>query len=281
MYDTFSKEKLGERIKSIRKKRWEQYKSANDDTDRPYKKYKYCKNQSTLAKKIGVERRAISSWELGTNSPSIKNLIELSNALDCGVDYFFGAMDYMEIAPVAFSAYHSGISSDIINYARNNSEYLNFLNFFMHPENIGAIFNKVTISTWRQYIIDASLERIKEPLKSEVYKAYDEYRAINLINDVSIESYEAFLKQRFPENKIILKKEKHKNGFFIKESFDVKDYQSFFDNNIFNYPKFIRFLAEVSFEPLSHNALIEIQKENLAKLFCTMLTNYIEQDIKE
>ena len=127
----------------------------------------------------------------------------------------------------------------------------------MHPDNCKTLFNNVTISAWRKYWINAGLPKIKEPFKSEVYKAYDEYSAITPISKVNKNSYTEFLKMRFPEKKLVFKKEERK------------------------YNSFIKFLADTTFEPLSHNALIEAQKMNLAKFFCNLFTRYLEQDLSE
>lgn len=281
MYDNFNNSVLGERIRSIREKRWKQYKESEENEDSPYKKYIFCKTQSSLAKKLGVERRAIIGWESGTNAPTVQNLVKLSGYLDCGVDYFLGAVDAMDISPISMSAHFSGISPDIINYGIENPDYLSCLNFFMHPDNCKALFNKVTISAWRKYWMDASLPKIKEPFKSEVYKAYDEYSAITPINDVNMKSYIEFLKMYFPEKKLILKKEERKTGYVLKGSFELLDYLSFFDNKQFKYNDFIKFLAEITFKPLSNNALIEAQKMNLSKFFCNLFTRYLEQIISE
>lgn len=281
MYDNFNNDILGKRIRAIREKRQEQYKNSEESDDSPYKKYKFCKSQNSLAKKIGVERRAIIGWESGTNAPSVRNLVKLSDALDCGIDYFLGAIDYMDISPISLSAHFSGISPDIINYGLENPDYLECLNFFMHPDNCKTLFNNVTISAWRKYWINAGLPKIKEPFKSEVYKAYDEYSAITPISKVNKNSYTEFLKMRFPEKKLVFKKEERKKGYILKGSFEFPDYQSFFENKQFKYNSFIKFLADTTFEPLSHNALIEAQKMNLAKFFCNLFTRYLEQDLSE
>lgn len=85
----------------------------------------------------------------------------------------------------------------------------------------------------------------------------------------------------FPEKKLVFKKEERKNGYILKDSFEFPDYQSFFENKQFKYNSFIKFLAETTFELLSHNALIEAQKVNLAKFFCNLFTRYLEQDLSE
>lgn len=281
MYDNFNNELLKTRIRNIREKRWKQYKDSEGLEDSPYKKYSFCKTQSSIAKELGVERRAIIAWESGANAPSIQNLVALSKALDCGIDYFLGAVDYMDISPISWSAHFSGISPDIISYGLENPDYLECLNFFMHPDNCKTLFNNVTISAWRKYWTNASLPKIKEPFKSEVYKAYDEYSAITPIDDVNIKSYISFLKNYFPEKKLVLKREEKKTGYVLKGSFEYYDYLSFFDNKQFKYEDFIQYLADATFEPLSHNALIEAQKMNLAKFFCNLFTRYLEQDLSK
>lgn len=281
MYDNFNNEILGKRIRLIREKRWEQYKESFENGEDTFIKYIFCKTQSSLAKKIGVERRAIIGWESGTNAPSVQNLVKLSDALDCGIDYFLGAVDYMEISPISLAAHFSGISPDIIHYGRKNPDYLDCLNFFMHPDNCKSLFNEVTISAWRKYWMDASLPKISEPLKSEIINAYDEYSATTPINNVNINSYTEFLMLRFPKEKIIIKKDEKKTGYYLKGSFEFSDYQSFFINKQFAYEKFIRFLATTTFEPLSHNALIEAQKMILSKYFCNLFTKYLERTISE
>ena len=281
MYDNFNKELLGSRIFAIRNKRWEQYKDAEGEENNPFLKYAYCKTQASLAQKIGVERRSILGWETGTNAPSIENLVKLSDVLDCGIEYFLGANDYMDVTPIALSAHFSGISSDIIRYGIDNPDYLDCLNFFMRPENCKSLFNNMTISAWRKYWIDASLPQIKQPFKDEVYKAYDEYSAITPINEVNKKSYTEFLKRRFPESKLVLNKKKKKNGYVIQGCFELVDYQSFLTNKLFNHSEFIRFLSDTTFEPLSHNALIEAQKMNLAKHFIHLFTRYLEEGLSE
>ena len=94
----------------------------------------------------------------------------------------------------------------------------------MHPDNCKTLFNNVTISAWRKYWIEASLPKIKEPFKSEIYNAYDEYSAITPINKVNKKSYTEFLKLRFPEEKLVFKKEERKTGYVLKGCFEFSDY---------------------------------------------------------
>ena len=67
------------------------------------------------------------------------------------------------------------------------------------------------------------------------------------------------------------------NGYIIKGCFEFVDYNSFFDDKVFNYQKFIQYLVDATFEQLSHNALIESQKIKLANAFVNLFTRYLEE----
>ena len=73
----YDKNKFGERLTELRKKRWEQYKSNISKKNNPYKKYACCKSQDSLANELGVERRTIGKWELGTSFPPLDKAAEL------------------------------------------------------------------------------------------------------------------------------------------------------------------------------------------------------------
>lgn len=277
MYDNFNKQYLGERIHALRNKRWEQYKSSEDEKSNPYEKYAFCRTQGTLAKKLGVERRAVQGWESGSNSPSVKHLVELSNIMDCNIDYFLGANENTEIAPIALASHYSGISAEIIKYGIEHPDYLDCLNFFMLPENCKSLFNDITISAWRKYWIDSCISTIKSPFKEEVIKAYDEYSAITPIHEINQEGYTKFLKEKFPEKKYTLKAEKSKNGYSIRGCFNPIDYMKFFYDKKLDYPKFIKYLSDNTYTQLSNNALIETQKLKLAKVFIDLFTRYLSE----
>lgn len=278
MYDTFNKESLGKRIKDLRSKRKKQYEESLNEPNNPFKRFSFCRTQALLAKELKVERRAVSGWENGTNAPSVENLVKLSNILECNIDYFFGANDYPDtFPPVALASHFSGISPDIIQYGIEHPDYLDCLNFFMRPDNCGSLFNDITLSVWRKFWIDASLAGIKHPFKDEVYKAYDEFSAITPINEVNKKNYSEFLKNKFPEDKLIIQTGKKSNGYVIKGCFEAIDYQYFFDNKKFNYTKFIKYLSDITFEPLSHNAIIESQKMRIAKFFTNLFTQYLKE----
>lgn len=65
MSQKYDKNRFGERLTALRKRRWEQYKSNLSKKNNPYKKYACCKTQDSLAAELGIERRTFGKWELG------------------------------------------------------------------------------------------------------------------------------------------------------------------------------------------------------------------------
>lgn len=235
-------------------------------------------SQEKLANAIKVKRQTVSEWEMGKRIPSVPNMVELCNVLNCSMDYLLGSVDTPEIEPISKASHYSGISAQIIAYGLEHSDYLDCLNFFMHPDNCALLINSINLSTWRKFWIETSLTEIKQPFKDEVYKAYDEFSAITPITEVNKKNYTKFLKNKFPEDKLIIQTGKNTNGYVIKGCFKAIDYQSFFENKEFNYSKFINYLSDTTYEPLSRIALIESQKMKLAKAFINLFTRYLEEE---
>lgn len=280
MYDIIDKVYIGKRIKDLRLKRKKQYEDSLNEIDSPFNQFSFCSTQDELAKKLGLERRTIISWENGASAPSIENLLKLSNILECNVEYFFGAHDYTgAYSTVALASHFSGISPDIIEHCLKNPDYLDCLNHFMSPDNCSTLFNNIFLSSWKKFGINENLSKINEPFKKMIFDAFDEYSAFTPINNINKDSYKTFLMEKFPENKIIINnnKKKKSTGFVIKDYFKLIDYNSFFEKKIFNYSKFIQYLTDTTFEPLSHTAFIKYQETKLAKAFINLFNRYLEE----
>lgn len=243
-----------------------------------YSKYECCSSQDTLANSISVSRKTLIEWEKGRKYPELSNLIKLCSILDCNLDYFVGSLDAPATETVALAHFYSGISSSIIQYGIEHEDYLDCLNFFMHPDRCKSLFNDITISTWREFTINSALEGIKSPFKEELIEAYDEYIAITPIYEVTKESYKSFLENKFPQNKlIVLGKEATQNGYKIKGIINPLIYYSFFDDDNYDYSKFINYLVKASFDALSQMALIEKQKQKLSQKFIELFEEYISE----
>lgn len=51
-------------------------------------------SQNSIAKKLNVHGRTVSSWETGRCEPSMANLLKLSEIFEVSVDYLLGKTDY-------------------------------------------------------------------------------------------------------------------------------------------------------------------------------------------
>ncbi len=53
--------------------------------------------QTDLAKKLGITRSAVNSWEMSLSSPSIANIIEMTEVFHVSADYILSVSDRMSI----------------------------------------------------------------------------------------------------------------------------------------------------------------------------------------
>lgn len=249
---------IGMRIKEVRKLR--------------------CLTQQQLADKISVNRQAIINWEKADSKTILKveNLVSICEALDCSMDYLLGSVDTPEIEPISKASHYSGIKPEIIRECIENPDFLDCLNFFMHPNNSSDIFNSITLNTWRKFLTDMSLGEISGDLKDILIKYYDEYISITPFESVNKKTYRNFLQNKLPREKITLKAEKNDSKIYIKKCVTLLTYQEFFTDKEFNYSSFITYLVEHSFEPLTHNIMFEIQKNKLSNKFAELFIKYIQ-----
>lgn len=275
MYD---KLKFGNRIHELRKKRWEQYKASENDKNNHNRKFVYCKTQGTLAIELGVERRAVNGWETGTNSPSLENLVKLCDRLECNIDYLLGANDYAEISPIALASRFSGIAPEIIKYGKEHHEYLMCLNHFMHPDNCSALFNDITLATWKKYIIDTRLADLKSPLKETIVKAFNDYYAFTSFPNISIDTYKDFLSTAISKEFPDLNTNDNKLKELTKSYLSLNLYKKIFgEKHKINYNEFISCMADFTFEPLMQRSHLELQESKLSKLFIKLFEDYLEE----
>ena len=234
--------------------------------------------QQELADSIGVKRQAIINWEKEKDNtlPAIENLVDLCETLDCSMDYLLGSVDSPEIEPISKASHYSGIKPEIIRTGIDNPDYLDCINFFMHPDNCSDIFNSVTLNTWRKFWTDMSLDEINGELKEAIIKYYDEYISITPFESVNRKTYKSFLENKLPREKISLKAETTGSKIYIKKCVTLLTYQNFFKDKEFDYSLFITYLVDHTFEPLSHNTMIEIQKNKLSHRFAELFIKYLE-----
>jgi phospholipid N-methyltransferase len=147
----------------------------------------------------------------------------------------------------------------------------------MHPQNSSDFFNEITLNTWKKYIVNSSISEINGELKEYIIKCYDEYISTTPFNEIDKKTYRAFLESKLPSTKLSFSTKTVDGKIRLKSCVNLLSYQNFFDNKQFNYTTFINYLVEHTFESLSHNSIIELQKSKLAKCFVELFTKYIEE----
>lgn len=53
--------------------------------------------QTNLAKKLGISRSAVNSWEMSLSSPSLANILELTQIFHVSADYLLGFSDRLVV----------------------------------------------------------------------------------------------------------------------------------------------------------------------------------------
>lgn len=264
---------FSEQLKKLRKNRWKLYENFNEG----YEKYKCCKSQETFAEYLGVERRTISSWEKGKTLPSLETVVLICEILDCPIEFLLNNFEIPELAPISNASLYSGISTEIIKKALNDPEYLDFLNFFMNPENCSALLNDITLSNWKQYWIKTTLKGLDKTFKEWITDIFKNFIATTPFYNITERSYKTFLKSKFPEDSISFSSKLSKTEITIKVKKNMKIYKKIVINGTFDYASFIDYLAKQTYMPLRQAELLELEKNKLATSFVDLFTKYIEQ----
>lgn len=79
--------------------------------------------QAELARKLGLTRSSINSWEMGLSIPSTPYIIELSNLFGVSTDYLLGMEnENMVIHINGLSEEEVAILISLLEYFRNNNK---------------------------------------------------------------------------------------------------------------------------------------------------------------
>lgn len=71
--------------------------------------------QSYLAKRLGISRSAVNSWEMSLSSPSLSNIIEMMDIFHVNADYLLGTSDKMMIDISDLSTEEQEVITRLIN----------------------------------------------------------------------------------------------------------------------------------------------------------------------
>ncbi|MCL2086449.1 MAG: helix-turn-helix domain-containing protein [Oscillospiraceae bacterium] len=76
-------------------------------------------SQTELAKKLGLTRGGVNSWESSTSLPSIRYLVELAKFFNCATDYMLGLSERTSIEITGLKKSDIALISDIADRLRN------------------------------------------------------------------------------------------------------------------------------------------------------------------
>lgn len=270
---------IGERIKEIRKKRLALY----DKDNVKYEKYYCCKTQDDFADALEISRKSIINWEQGYKIPPLDKLIKICQLLDCNINYFLGGNDTPYISTVAYASHYTKIDPDIISYALNNADYLDFLNFFMHPDNCKKLLEEITLTGWSQYWGQETLSKIQKPLLNTIQKAFSSFYISTPMQNISVESFAEHLSKCFTHNNIYLSDcKKGKSNTSIKSCLSEDLYFDIYSQCPKEWSEdeklkfFTNYIANLLFVPLQNSIYVELHKKKISDEFLSLLDKYIE-----
>lgn len=277
MYD---KKVFSERLRNLRDSRWKQYKENQDKQVNPYERFACCQSQEAISEELQVERRTYGKWENGTTIPTIDKVADICNILDCNIDYLLGANELIGISPSVIASHYSGISVDIIELSNTDSNYRDFLNYFMHPDNCSTLINSCTKTAWKDFLSKQELTELREPLKSLILDIFTNYQSITPFCRYDIESYKEYVLSCFPESKLSFSHKKLNDSICIDTclSANIKNKFGITTDNPNCYINFINYISDYSFEILSNAEMLAIQKQHLGQSFVRLYEKYLDED---
>ncbi|MBO5101902.1 MAG: helix-turn-helix transcriptional regulator [Clostridia bacterium] len=80
--------------------------------------------QSYLAKRLGISRSAVNSWEMSLSSPSLSNIIEMMDIFHVTADYLLGTSDKMMVDVSKLSSEEQEVIIKLVNCLNNPSKQL-------------------------------------------------------------------------------------------------------------------------------------------------------------
>lgn len=243
-------------------------------------KYAFCKSQESFAEKLKLERRTISSWERGKTLPSLCNLIEICNILDCNIEYLLGADEIPYINSVSKVCHFTNIKPEIISNAMDNSDYLDCLNFFMLPENCSELFEPITLSAWKKFWINENLSKIKSNfLLNLLRKLFNQFYLTTPTKDITQDMFSKFLNENIHEDMLNFTDSGNdsKKCIYVRNSLSLLAYQDFKskcdEKNLYN--TFIDFICTLCFNSFLNEIYIDLQKEKISDKFLIILDKYL------
>lgn len=273
-------EKFPEKLQELRKERWKLYKDNQDKHPNPYEKFSVCKSHDTIAEALHIERRTYGKWESGKSTPTLDMVANICNIFDCNIDYLFGAEELIGFTPSAIASHYSTIDINIVDKARKDSDYRDFLNYFMYPDNCYALVQSTTRCAWKDYLADIESENIGEPLKTLITDIFHSYQTFTSVSQYKKDSLREYIVSSLPQNKISFKAKKNNNCICISTCLSTKKINELdiSNSNPQSYHLLVDYLVDYCFDVLATKEIIDIQKEKLGHLFVRMVEKFLEEE---
>jgi transcriptional regulator with XRE-family HTH domain len=79
--------------------------------------------QAELARKLGITRNGVNSWEQALSIPSPNYIVELSRLFGVSTDYLFGLSDHASIDVSGLNNEDIALLSDLVSRLRGRTNY--------------------------------------------------------------------------------------------------------------------------------------------------------------
>ena len=262
------------RIDSLRKERYELFRKNSKKN----KRFDFCKNIDDFSSKIGITRKTYSNWKNKITFPKLENILDICNALECTLNYLLGTDDLPFTKTISDVSHVTNILPEIIETAINNQDYLDFLNFFMLPDNCAELFHNIYLFEWKNFLISNRLSDINPILLKTVQKAFDKFYLIENPNDLNVGVFKKYLREFIPSDKVcFINTKKYKNYFCVSDCFSKNLYEDFKSKcppkNKYDY--FIDYIGELTYSSLINNIYLEIQKKRISDSFMQLIDKYV------
>lgn len=299
-------------FKLLRKSRRQLYLNNQSKSPNPYEKFAHCCTQEKFAEKINVERRTIGRWEKGIAFPPFDKIIAICQALECDINFLLtynvtqknsnNADNYINLHykdvdkintekidildwKVGFDTSilaqkYSGISKDIIDYAKSDRDYLDFLNFFMHPDNCSTLFNFVMLISWKNSLSTGGhLDELSGTLKYKIINIFQRYQAVTPLGNFTKESYKDWLKEELSPDKLSFSATRLDDRICVNKYLSSERLAKLklSDENSKSYEIFLDYITTYSYNTLTDNLILNIQKEALLKSFVELFENFLSK----
>lgn len=150
--------------------------------------------QNELAEELNVHPKTVMNWEQGIATPSLENIMQLSDALECDMDYLTGKLE-QPTHNIQFIHDQTGLTGEAVAKLQENRDLMFVLSLLI--EQPGFVSWLVQINNY----LSAIHTRKLFPPKDEEEKEDDDFhmeekqfltykRLINILESIPVKEYE-------------------------------------------------------------------------------------------